>query len=217
MLVFMFIFSIFIYKLRDMILRSQSQIKKNSLVNISNSYTPPLDVSAKNVSFAFKMADFFGNTITQDPRHGLFSLRQFDIRMITNETDGSTYRTFNTYQIPFSKCQLGKNFFYDNAAELDLYEIDQYMCSDWNNLTIQGNWYAPFYKGFTLLWTRCSGLNCSSEADFSKWFAPILMQEIFTVAFFDIVDYTTPVHSFLDNIWTPLSYGRAVVYQTFLK
>lgn len=75
MLVFLFILSIFIYKLRDMILRNQAQIKKNTLVSISNSYTPPEDISQKNISFAFKLSDFYGNTIPDEPKHGKLILR----------------------------------------------------------------------------------------------------------------------------------------------
>lgn len=32
--------------------------------------------------------------------------------MKTNETDGSTYREYIDLDIPYSKCELGKNFFY---------------------------------------------------------------------------------------------------------
>ncbi|CDW74524.1 UNKNOWN [Stylonychia lemnae] len=200
-----------------MILRNQAQIKKNTLVNISNSYTPPEDISRKNISFAFKLADFYGNTIADDSKHGKLILRQFDIKILKNDSDGTSNRIFNTYLIPFSKCQIGKNFFYENSQELELYSIDSYYCPDWNNLTIQGNWYAPEYKGLTLLYQRCSGSNCSSDDDFKSWFAPILVQEIFTSSYFNIGDFDRPIHYFLDNIWVNLQYGRSVVYQTFVK
>lgn len=45
MLIFLFLFSIVIYKTRDMVLRNQAQIKKNTLVSLSNSYTPPEVIS----------------------------------------------------------------------------------------------------------------------------------------------------------------------------
>eukprot|EP00347_Sterkiella_histriomuscorum_P020002 403339471 len=217
LLVFLFIFSIFIYKLRDMILRNQAQIKKNTLVSISNSWTPPEDISSKNISFAFKLSDFYGNNIQDNPKHGVLKLRQFDIRMITNPVDGTTSRTFANYQIPISTCKIGKNFFYENSGELDLYSIENYYCPDWNNLTLQGNWYAPEYKGLTLIFQRCLGSNCSTDAEFKDWFAPILVQEIFTTSYFNIGDYEKPIHYFLDNIWVNLQYGRSVVYQTFMK
>lgn len=131
MLVFLFIFSIFLYKMRDMVLRNQAQIKKNTLVSISNSYTPPEVISDKNISFAFKLSNFFGEDIPENPRMGRIYLRQFIISMRTNETDGTTYRDFQTYEVPSSKCELGKNFFYENAEELELYSIGSYLCPDW--------------------------------------------------------------------------------------
>jgi len=55
---------------------------------------------------------------------------------LKNETDGTANRVFNTYIIPYSRCEIGKNFFYENSQELELYSISSYYCPDWNNLTI---------------------------------------------------------------------------------
>ena len=64
-----------VYKLRDMILRNLSIINKNSLVNISNSYTPPEDISAKNISIAFMMSDFYAENSFNDPYYGSLAFR----------------------------------------------------------------------------------------------------------------------------------------------
>jgi len=40
------------------------------------------------------------------------------ISIKTNETTGESYRTFTDLHVPFSKCKLGKNFFYPNADEV---------------------------------------------------------------------------------------------------
>ncbi|CDW90626.1 UNKNOWN [Stylonychia lemnae] len=217
-LVFLFILSIFAYKLRDMILRNQAQIKKNTLVKISNSYSPPEDLSSGNLSFAFKLSDFYGNAIVDEPRHGELILKQFDIKIHINETDGTSYRTFDNYIVPTSKCVVGKNFFYPDLNEINQHNIGLYKCPDWNNLTIQGNWYAPEYKGITLVYQRCQNKQiCSSDDEFKQWFAPILIQEIFTSSYFNIGDFNSPIKYFLDDIWYNLQYGRSVVLQTFVK
>ncbi len=74
-LVMILVVSMGIYKLRDMLLRNLSAVKKNSLVNISNSYTPPEDISAKNISFAFMMSDFYAENSFNDPYYGSLALR----------------------------------------------------------------------------------------------------------------------------------------------
>jgi hypothetical protein len=38
--------------------------------------------------------------------------------MKKNDTDGATYRDYYVKQIPFSKCVIGKNFFYPDANEI---------------------------------------------------------------------------------------------------
>lgn len=53
LILILFIISVFGYKLNDMINRNLTQIKKNTLVSVSNSYLPPLDLSAKNITVAF--------------------------------------------------------------------------------------------------------------------------------------------------------------------
>ena len=55
----LFLVSIFVLDFRDMILRNKTQNKKNTLVNISNSYTPPEVISDQNISFAFKLSNYY--------------------------------------------------------------------------------------------------------------------------------------------------------------
>ena len=47
-----------------------------------------------------------------------------------NETDGSTYRVYDTKPIPYSKCVLGKNFIYPDAEEIEDFHIEKYFCPD---------------------------------------------------------------------------------------
>lgn len=70
------------------------------------------------------------------------------------------------YDIPISNCKLGVNFFYSNYDEVKMYNIEDYYCPDWTNLTIQGNWYSPEFKVITLNYVRCTGDNCSSDEEF---------------------------------------------------
>ena len=118
LLILMLILSLFMYKCKDMVLRNLSQIKKNTLVSISNSYSPPQNLSAKNITFAFRLQDFWGSQSLYDPHYGTFILQQFIYTIKHNDSDGTTYRIFENYDIPFSPCELNKNFFYPNAKEV---------------------------------------------------------------------------------------------------
>jgi len=55
--------------------------------------------------------------------------------MIEDE-NGTTTRDFKNFEVPTSQCELGRNFFYENKEELDMYSIGSYLCPDWTNLTI---------------------------------------------------------------------------------
>lgn len=57
--VMVFILSAFGYSLKDLILRNQTQIQKNTIVAQSNSYSPPEVISEKNITFAFMLSDFY--------------------------------------------------------------------------------------------------------------------------------------------------------------
>ncbi len=56
--------------------------------------------------------------------------------MKKNETDGTTYREFDIKPIPFSKCVIGKNFFYPNKEEIKDFFIENFYCPDTNKLII---------------------------------------------------------------------------------
>lgn len=53
--------------------------------------------------------------------------------MVSNETDGTQYREFEVYDIPYSLCELDRNIFYDNKAEIEKFYIESYYCADWHN------------------------------------------------------------------------------------
>ena len=108
-----FLLSVFGFKLQDMFQHNNTEIKKNTLVSISNSYTPPENISNKNITIAFQLSDFYGDGSLDDPRYGKFVLTQFIDVM---SSDGN--RVYNNYNIPFSKCKLGVNFFYPNQNEI---------------------------------------------------------------------------------------------------
>jgi inner membrane protein involved in colicin E2 resistance len=70
---------VFFFKINDVINFNQTQIKKNTLVAISNSLTPPQNLSAKNITMAFMLSDFYGENVLDDPKYGKFILKQFII------------------------------------------------------------------------------------------------------------------------------------------
>ena len=63
-------------------------------------------------------------------------MQQIKVTLLSNETDGTQYRVYETYDIPYSLCELGRNIFYDNKAEIEKFYIESYYCADWQNLTI---------------------------------------------------------------------------------
>jgi hypothetical protein len=65
---------LFSYKLKVMVDRTQSQVKKNTLVKTSNSYSPPENLAYKNNTIAFMLSDFFGDGSLDDPKYGKFTL-----------------------------------------------------------------------------------------------------------------------------------------------
>lgn len=96
------------------------------------------------------LSDFNADANLEDPYYGTLSMTQTEIEILTNETDGTTYRNFNFLNIPLSHCKLGYNFNYGNADEAEQYGIEMYYCPDWNNLTLQGNWNSPLHKRLDL-------------------------------------------------------------------
>ena len=76
--------------------------------------------------------------------------------MKTNETDGTSYRDYNSKKIPYSKCVLGKNFFYPDQNEIKDYHIEDFYCPDTDEIIIQGNWHAPVYASIDLSFHRCT-------------------------------------------------------------
>ena len=221
------IVGIFVYKIVDMIQRSSTQVKKNTLITASNSYSPPLNLMDKNVTIAFMISDWNGNGAQDEPKYGKFVLNQFSATIELNKTDGTIYRDYTTQNIKFSKCQLGRNIFYSNEKEIENFQIENYYCPDTNQLIIQGNWNAPVYAAFSLLFYRCSNdstnngfapnVSCANDEDFSAWITQRTIQEIVISQFFNSSDYINPVHYFLDDIWVALDQNRAVFYQTHFK
>ena len=62
------------YKLNDMVLRNLTVVKKNTLVSASNSYVPPELISAKNITFAFMLSDFWAENFFKNSSYGYFTL-----------------------------------------------------------------------------------------------------------------------------------------------
>lgn len=70
------------------------------------------------------LSDFYATQSYDDPYYGNIVLRQKTLTIKTNETDGSMYRDIQHLPIPFSKCEIGRNIFYDKADEIKQYGIE---------------------------------------------------------------------------------------------
>ena len=82
--VIMFLLSLFIYNLLDLINRTKTEVKKNTLVTASNSFTPSEDISVKGVQIAFKTSDFYDTVSLNDPYYGTLILQDFLVTIISN-------------------------------------------------------------------------------------------------------------------------------------
>ena len=51
-------------------MRDSTEIRKNTLVSISNSYSPPENLSTKNITIAFQLSNYIGDGSYDDPRYG---------------------------------------------------------------------------------------------------------------------------------------------------
>lgn len=116
-LVLLLILAVFLYKLNDVFHFNQTTIKKNTLVTMSNTLTPQENLSAKNITIAFMLSDFFADNEMDDPTYGKFILTHFN--KIYDVKTGIR-KTIN-YNVPYSKCKLGVNFHYPNYEEIKDY------------------------------------------------------------------------------------------------
>jgi hypothetical protein len=46
------------------------------------------------------------------------------------------YREIEHIPLPYSRCKLGKNIFYENEKEIEQFAIENYYCPDALNLTL---------------------------------------------------------------------------------
>jgi hypothetical protein len=144
------------------------------------------------------------------------------VHIVPNLTDGSNYRVFDSKIIPYSPCQLGKNIFYENVEEVEQFNIENYFCADWNNLTVQGNWYAPVHARIELLFQRClpseSNKNCATDEEFDYWIRGITLQQIIISSYFDIQAYDDKtVRYYMEDSFISFKPDASVVQTIFLK
>ena len=102
---------------------------------MTNSDNPEENLSKKNISIAFKLSDFYGEDNIYAPEFGYLYFSQYDVR-IKEKMNGEQERDIVNWEIPFSSCKLGKNFFFDNSTTANKYNIHKFYCPDWKNLTL---------------------------------------------------------------------------------
>ncbi|CDW79042.1 UNKNOWN [Stylonychia lemnae] len=203
-----------------MIFRKETQIKKNSLINASNQHQSPENLSLKNITIAWMISDFIVSDQYENKSHGEMKLKQWFVKTKINATTGVSYKEFSEYFIPYSKCELNKNFFYNNHVDIELYGLEKFNCPDYNNLTIQGSWFSPEYTAIQLIFQRCEGgfeNNCSSDEDFKMWLSKIFIEQLIINTYFDPDDYENPIHYFLEETYISFQYGRSVLTNLFFK
>ena len=61
MIIVLFVVCILGYKLNIMRNREQTTVKKNTLIAMTNDYSPPENLSNKNFSLAFMVSDYYAS------------------------------------------------------------------------------------------------------------------------------------------------------------
>ena len=76
LLVLFCLISISAYRVNDMLRGTLTVVSKNTIVTMSNSYVPPENISAKNITVAFMLSTFFADATYDEPYYGSFKLTQ---------------------------------------------------------------------------------------------------------------------------------------------
>ena len=94
-----------------MLNREDTNIKKNTLIYVSNENNPSENLGEKGITIAFGMSTFWGDGLFDDKKYGEFKLFQKSIKYVKNETDGTINRVFIDTPIPYSKCSINSTAF----------------------------------------------------------------------------------------------------------
>ena len=70
---------------------------------------------------------------------------------------------------------------------------------------------------FELVFVRCLKPTCANDTEFNEWIKKITISEVFISSYFDISDYETPVHYFLDDTYVSLVSEKCVIMDTYFK
>ncbi|CDW75381.1 UNKNOWN [Stylonychia lemnae] len=156
------------------------------------------------------LSDIDAEVIFQNKSYGEFRLVQYDLRLKKNDVDGKNYREWNEYIVPYSKCEIDRNFIYPNKEEAKQYNLTNFYCPDWKNLTLQGNWYSKNYKYLTLSYIRCQGENCVNQEEFQKWIDGKWVQQLIISSYFADNNYEQPIQYFLDDSFLAIEKNRTI-------
>ncbi len=74
-MVILLVVSLFCLNMEALINKTRTQIKKNTVVERRNTYTEPENISAKNITIAFKLSDFYAINNYVDPYYGQMYLK----------------------------------------------------------------------------------------------------------------------------------------------
>jgi hypothetical protein len=63
-----------------------------------------------------------------------------------------------------------------------------------------------------LQFERCSVTPCATDDEFNEWIKPVDINEIIISSFFDVSDYDSPIHYYLDTFYASFFEGRSTYY-----
>lgn len=195
-------------KMTSLINREGATVRKDTLISVSNQDSPAYNIGAVGNSFAFVLSKTNGQTKPLDKRYATLSVRQtsLKIRETANKTSSKS-RTKTVYYPPYSTCTPDHPALsWMDKADLDGLPIMDYLCIDWQNHTLQGNYYAPNWQYLNLDFIRCVGQPyCANDTEFAAWFADTQVQFAFVGSFFDSTNYVKPIKYFLEDTYYVLN------------
>ncbi|CDW81502.1 UNKNOWN [Stylonychia lemnae] len=196
---------IFVYKVIAMYERSETKIRKDSIVSISNTYNEPQLIGEKGISLMFMLSDLNGIPLTYEKEIGQFSLWQGKFQLI-ELPNGKITRQFSKQIIPYSRCTLQSLALSRlNREDILQYPIDDYYCPEWTNLTLQGNFHAPQFQFLYLEFIKCTSKSlCSNSTLLKKRIESSYIQLIPVSSFFDVQNYVQPIKHFMDDAFYPM-------------
>ncbi|CDW90417.1 UNKNOWN [Stylonychia lemnae] len=178
---------------------------KDTIVEVSNSYSDPHVIGEIGISIAFMLSDINGLLLLYEEEIGKFNLWQGKFDLVETP-DGKITREFSRQLVPYNKCSVNSTAL-RKLSQQDIlsYPIDDYYCPDLTNLTLQANFHAPQFQFLFLEFMKCKDKKlCQNSTLLKKRIESSNIQIIVVSSFFEVDNYEQPVKYFMDDAFYPM-------------